>query len=153
MYWFKAASQQDLYIANKGISNEPTDYSSVRVPMLRTTTNNLPSCVEDTIAKSAVLVESFSPPPPSFSCLPLNPTYDVAKAYHPISLIDKILKVFLSFCSRHISFLAEKHNLLPPTQFRGRPGSNTTDAMLLVTHKIKDAWRICTYVNRTRLLI
>ena len=75
MYWFKAASQQDLYIANKGISNEPTDYSSVQVPMLRTTTNNLPSCVEDTIAKSAVLVESFSPPPPLFSCLPLNPEY------------------------------------------------------------------------------
>ena len=31
--------------------------------------------------------------------------------------------------------------MLPPTQFGGRPGRNTTDAMLLVTHKIKDAWR------------
>ena len=26
--WLEAASQQDLYIANKYISNEPTDYSS-----------------------------------------------------------------------------------------------------------------------------
>ena len=44
-------------------------------------------------------------------------------------------------CSKHISFLAEKHGLLPPTQFGGRPGTNTMDTMLLVTHKIKDAWR------------
>jgi hypothetical protein len=31
--------------------------------------------------------------------------------------------------------------MLPSSQFGGRPGWNTTDAMLLVTHKIKDAWR------------
>ena len=70
-----------------------------------------------------------------------KPTYCVAKAYRPIGLINTIQKVFLSLCSRHISFLTEKHNLLPPTQFGGRPRRNTTDAMLLVTHKIKDAWR------------
>ena len=70
-----------------------------------------------------------------------KPTYDMAKAYRPISLIDTIPKVFSSLCSRHISFLAEKHNLLLPTQFGGRLGRNTTDAMLLVTHKIKDTWR------------
>ena len=70
-----------------------------------------------------------------------KPTYNMAKAYRPIGLIDTISKVFASLCSRHISFLAEKHNLLLPTQFGGRPGRNTTDAMLLVTHKIKDAWR------------
>ena len=44
-------------------------------------------------------------------------------------------------CSKHIFFLAEKHGLLPPTQFGGRPGTNTMDTMLLVTHKIKDVWR------------
>ena len=31
--------------------------------------------------------------------------------------------------------------MLPPSQFGGRPGRNTTDAMLLVSHKIKEAWR------------
>jgi hypothetical protein len=67
--------------------------------------------------------------------------YDVAKSYRPIGLIDTIPKLFSTLCLKHISYLAEKHNLLPPTQFGGRPGRNTTDAMLLVTHKVKDAWR------------
>jgi hypothetical protein len=40
-----------------------------------------------------------------------------------------------------ISFLAEKHSLLLPTQFGSRPSMNTTDTMLLVTHKIKNTWR------------
>ena len=67
--------------------------------------------------------------------------YNVAKSYRPISLINTIPKLFSTLCSKHISYLAEKHNLLPPTQFGGRPGRNMTDAMLLVTHKVKDAWR------------
>ena len=68
-------------------------------------------------------------------------TYDVAKLYWPIGLIDTIPKVLSTLCSKHISFLAEKHNLLPPTQFGRRPGRNTTDTVLLMVHKIKDAWR------------
>ena len=70
-----------------------------------------------------------------------KPAYDVAKAYRPIGLIDTIPKVFSTLCAKHLSYLAEKHAMLLPTQFGGRPGRNTTDAMLLVTHKIKDAWR------------
>jgi hypothetical protein len=68
-------------------------------------------------------------------------TYDVAKSYHPIGLIDTIPKVLSTLCSRHISYLTNKHNLLPSTQFGGCPGCNTTDTMLLVVHKIKNAWR------------
>lgn len=68
-------------------------------------------------------------------------TYDVAKSYRPIGLIDMIPKVLSTLCPKHISYLAEKHGLLPPSQFGGRPGRNTTDAMLLMVHKIKDAWR------------
>ena len=221
--WLEEASQQDLYITNKYISNEPTDYSNARVPSLCTTTNNLPSTADDNSDKAAALAESFPPPPPTFSHVPPNviyppplkgirffsrahicqvisllspykapgpdqipnvvlmkccdniidhlfyifraiielnvyhlqwlesttlvlrkigkPTYDVAKAYCPIGLLDTIPKVFSTLCARHISFLAEKHGLLPPTQFDSRPSRNTTDAMLLVTHKIKDAWR------------
>ena len=70
-----------------------------------------------------------------------KPVYDVAKAYRPIGLINTILKVFSTLCAKHLLYLAEKHALLPPTQFGGRPGRNTTDAMLLVTHKLKEAWR------------
>ena len=67
--------------------------------------------------------------------------WQLAKSYRPIGLIDTIPKVLSTLCSKHISYLAEKHNLLPSTQFGGRPGRNTTDAMLLMVHKIKDAWR------------
>jgi hypothetical protein len=65
--WLEAASQQDLYIANKYIMNEPTDYSNARVPSLRTTTNNLPNTADDNLSKAAALAESFFPPPPAFS--------------------------------------------------------------------------------------
>jgi hypothetical protein len=44
-------------------------------------------------------------------------------------------------CAKHVSYLTEKHKMLPPTQFGGQPGCNTTDAMLLIMHRIKDAWR------------
>jgi hypothetical protein len=67
--------------------------------------------------------------------------YDVAKSYRPIGLTNTIPKVLSTLSSKHTSYLAEKHNLLPATQFGGRPGHNTTDAMLLVVHKIKSAWR------------
>ena len=67
--------------------------------------------------------------------------YNVAKAYQPIGLIDTMPKGFSTLCAKHISYLAEKHNMLPKSQFGGRPGRNTTDAMLLVSHRIKDVWR------------
>jgi hypothetical protein len=67
--------------------------------------------------------------------------YNIAKSYRPIGLIDTLPKGFSTLNAKHISFLAEKHNMLPQTQFGGRPRRNTTDAMLLVTHRIKEAWR------------
>src|ERR1700720_1069262 len=67
--------------------------------------------------------------------------YDMAKVYCPMGLIDTIPKVLSTLCSKHISYLAEKHNLLLPTQFGGHPGRNTSDAMLLTVHKVKDTWR------------
>ena len=67
-------------------------------------------------------------------------SYDVAKSSRPIRLIDTIPKVLSTLCSKHISFLVEKHNLLLPSQFGGWPGRNTIDAMLLMVHKINDTW-------------
>ena len=221
--WLESASQQDLYIANKYISNEPSDYSNARIPPLRTTINGLQDIAESNEDKVKALAESFFPPPPLISHVPpdhnypaplrgprffsrsrirqvistLSPykapgpdkipnvvlmkcvdalidhlffifravlelkvyhprwresttvvlrkigktSYDVAKSYRPIGLMNTITKVLSTLCSKHISYLAEKHNVLPPSQFGGRPGRNTTDAMLLVVHKIKDAWR------------
>ena len=67
--------------------------------------------------------------------------YGVAKAYRPIGLLNTLGKGFDTLISRYVSYLCEKHNLLPPSQFGGRPGRNTSDAMLLITSRIKDAWR------------
>jgi len=67
--------------------------------------------------------------------------YNIAKVYRPIGLIDTLPKGFSALNAKHISFLAKKHNMLPQTQFGGIPGRNTTDAMLLVSHRIKEAWR------------
>ena len=40
-----------------------------------------------------------------------------------------------------LTFYMEKHGLLPPMHFGGRPGRTTTDALHTLTYKIKDAWR------------
>ena len=71
---------------------------------------------------------------------PGKPTYDVAKAYRPIGLLNTIGKFFSTLVAADLSFLAEKHSMLPPNQFGGRPGRNTTDAIQTLTHKVKDAW-------------
>ena len=63
--WLESISQQDLYIANKYITSEPTDYSSTRIPTLRTTSNGLPDIAEDNAAKAITLTESFFFPPPA----------------------------------------------------------------------------------------
>ena len=66
-------------------------------------------------------------------------SYDIAKSYCLIGLIDTIPQVLSTLCSKHISYLSEKHGLLPASQFGGWPGQNTLDAMMLMVHKIKDA--------------
>ena len=208
--WLEGASQQDLYLANKYISNEPSDYSDVHIPALHIISNGMPDLADSNEQKVKALANSFFSPPPNTSYVPphqeyptplkgprffskerirqvirsLSPykapgpdkipnivlmkcadmlidhlfyifravfkltvyhprwlesitlvlrkigktTYDVAKSYWPIGLIATIPKVLSTLCSKHISYLAEKHNLLLPTQFGGRPGRNTTDA-------------------------
>ena len=68
-------------------------------------------------------------------------SYDVAKLYHPISLLDTIGKLLSTLVAADRSHLAEKHNMFPDMQFEGRPGCCTTDTMHMVAHKIKDTWR------------
>ena len=67
--------------------------------------------------------------------------YDVAKSYRPIGLLDTLGKLLSTLIVMDLSYLTEKHQLLPATQFGGRLGRCTTDAMHLVIQKIKDAWR------------
>jgi hypothetical protein len=62
--WLEAISQQDLYIANKYITSEPTDFSNVHIPTLHTTANGLAGLAESNAAKAEALTQSFFPQMP-----------------------------------------------------------------------------------------
>jgi len=72
---------------------------------------------------------------------PGKPRYDVPKAYRPIALLNTMWKVLTAIVASHITHLTEKHQLLPPNHFGGRPGRTTSDALHLLTHNIKKTWR------------
>lgn len=72
---------------------------------------------------------------------PGKPRYDIPKAYRPIALLNTMWKVLAAIIADQLTFYSEKHHLLPTNHFGGRPGRTTTDAVQLVTHKIKSAWR------------
>ena len=221
--WLENASSQDIYTANKYVNSDPSDYSSARIPPLKTRNESQQdSLATENMAKAEALAETFFPPPPRKCIIPDmayprplkakgtftrddiraavqklqpykapgedgiqniviqkcietiidhlyyiyravleldaypsrwliiltivlrkagKPAYNVAKAYRPIGLLDTLGKLFSVLVAGDLSYLAEKHGLLPPTQFGGRPGRCTTDAMHLVVQKIKDAWR------------
>lgn len=72
---------------------------------------------------------------------PGKPRYDVPKAYRPIALLNTMWKVLTGIVAEQLSYLAEKHQLLPANHFGGRPGRTTTDAMHLLANTIKASWR------------
>ena len=73
-------------------------------------------------------------------CKPGKPRYNIPKAYRPIALLNTMWKVLTAIIANQITFLTEKHQLLLEHHFRGRLGWTTTDAMHLLTLKIKSAW-------------
>ena len=50
-------------------------------------------------------------------------------------------KIMSTIMADQITFITEKHQLLPSHHFGGRPGRTTTDAMHLLALRIKSAWR------------
>jgi ribonuclease HI len=72
---------------------------------------------------------------------PGKPLYDMPKSYRPIALLNTMCKVLTAIMAELMTFYTEKHQLLPPKHFGGRPGRTTTDAVHLLVHKIKDSWR------------
>jgi len=72
---------------------------------------------------------------------PGKPRYDTPKAYRPITLLNTMWKVITAIIANHITYITEKHQLLPANHFGRRPGRTTTDAMHLLTNRIKAAWR------------
>jgi len=72
---------------------------------------------------------------------PGKPRYDVPKAYRLIALLNTIWKVLTAIIADQLTFISEKHHLLPDNHFRGRPRCTTMDAMYLIANIIKLSWR------------
>ena len=67
--------------------------------------------------------------------------YDIAKSYRPIALLNTLHKLLTSIIAELMIYWGERHQLLPPMHFGGRPGRTTTDAVHLLAQTIKHAWR------------
>ena len=61
------------------------------------------------------------------------------KTYQPISLLNTLGKVLEAVVAKRLSFYTETYNLLPNTQFSGRPGRNTEQALLVLSNAIDQA--------------
>ena len=53
---------------------------------------------------------------------PGKPRYDTLKAYRPIALLNTMWKVITAIIANHITYIMEKHQLLPANHFGGCPG-------------------------------
>ena len=66
--------------------------------------------------------------------------YTLPGAYRPISLLNTLGKLLEAVVARRLSHYTEKYNLLPDTQFGGRPGRTTEQALLVLANAIDQAW-------------
>ncbi len=73
-------------------------------------------------------------------CKPGKPCYDIPKAYRPIALLNTMWKILMGIMAEQLSYYTEKYQLLLDHHYGGQPGQTTTDAMHLLTYRIKDAW-------------
>lgn len=71
---------------------------------------------------------------------PGKPDYSTPGAYRPISLLNTLGKLLEAVVAKRLSYYAETHGLLPDTQFGGRPGRNTEQALLVLANAIDRAW-------------
>jgi hypothetical protein len=65
----------------------------------------------------------------------------LAKSYRPVVLLKTIAKPLSITVAENISYILEKHRLLPNNHFSAQPGRSTTDALHLLTKYVHDAWR------------
>ncbi|KAI3055668.1 hypothetical protein CBS147353_11278 [Aspergillus niger] len=66
--------------------------------------------------------------------------YSAPGAYRPISLLNTLGKILEAVMARRLSYWAKKYGLLPDTQFGGRPGRNTEQALLALANSVDRAW-------------
>ena len=71
---------------------------------------------------------------------PGKPDYSAPGVYQPISLLNTLGKILEAVIARRLSFWAKTYKLLLDTQFRGRPGRNTEQVLLVLANAIDRAW-------------
>lgn len=72
---------------------------------------------------------------------PNRSDYTLPKSYRPIVLLKTLAKPLSMAVAEDISYILEKHNLLPEHHFGGQAGRTATDAIHTTTKFIVDAWR------------
>jgi hypothetical protein len=60
---------------NKYVTNDPSDFSCTKVPDLKTTINDHPTLASTNSIKAQALADSFFPPPPHTSSVPVDFDY------------------------------------------------------------------------------
>jgi ribonuclease HI len=63
------------------------------------------------------------------------------RAYRPIALLECVSKLLEKVIASRIAFEVGKYDLVPTTQFGGRPKSSVIDACLSLTHDVQAAWK------------
>lgn len=66
--------------------------------------------------------------------------YTTPKAWSPIALLNTTGKVFESVMAAKMSYLTERHRLIPDTQMGGRGGKSTETARELLTEQVHTVW-------------
>jgi hypothetical protein len=72
---------------------------------------------------------------------PGKPDYSEPKAYRPIALLSTIGKVLESVIARQISYLIERHQLLPENDFGGRRRHSCEQAIHALLEQVYTLWR------------
>jgi hypothetical protein len=71
---------------------------------------------------------------------PNKPNYTIPKAYRPIALLECLSKLLESIITKRLNHCAVQYDLIPNTQFGGRPNSSVDDTTIALTHDIQSAW-------------
>jgi len=71
---------------------------------------------------------------------PRKPDYAVPEAYQPISLLNTLGKLLEAVIACCLSYYAETYRLLPDTQFGGRLGYTTEQALLILANAVNWVW-------------
>lgn len=68
--------------------------------------------------------------------------YGQLKAYRPVALLNTLGKVMESILAKRLSYVVEKHNLLPEQHMGGRRGVSTEKAVHVLLERIHTTWKL-----------